>query len=170
MACHRPVQTGVHSIGHRGSSAGMVVRGRLRLATIVVLCGIVQSGVWPARAQSPAPSRPFHLGFTPHSPVPDEWGRFISYELLASHSDIISHTLQEGVPWIEASQSSDFCAYPSSLLRRWQDILAADLLFVPGHVRYVSIQPINSAYSGLAGFWGTDDAPLPSPWNGYDFD
>jgi hypothetical protein len=74
------------------------------------------------------------------------------------------------VPWVEALQGSDFGSYPPSLLQQWRDIRAADFLFVPAHLRYVSIQPINAAYSGLAAEWGTGDAPLPPPWDGLDFD
>jgi hypothetical protein len=117
------------------------------------------------------PTRPFHLGFTPMPPVYSELGFGVTYTYLQRESDLVSHTLQYGVPWSEALQSSDWRTYPANLRSSWEQLLAADNYFIPGHARYISIHPINYGYDGLAEYWGDRASqPLPSPWNTYAFD
>jgi hypothetical protein len=144
----------------------MVARRRSVFLAAALIIGLGPPFLARAQAQT---QRPFRLGFTPQAPVAEDWGAFISYGLLAAHSDIISHTLQDGVPWIEARTSSDVSAYPPSLQQRWHEIEQFDQAFVPAHARYVSLQPIDPAYAGLAGLWGTATIPPPSPWNTYAF-
>lgn len=125
----------------------------LLLAAIVV----------PASAQQ---ERSFRLGFTPLPPVYSDFGRGIVYSYLNVASDLVSHTLQDGVPWNEALLSSDWRTYPAGVLSKWRELATYDDYFIPGHARYVSIHPINYAYEGLAEYWG-DQAlmPLPAPWS-----
>jgi hypothetical protein len=136
-----------------------------------VLLASALSVVFAASSTAQPPSRPFRMGTTPLPPVWSSFGQDVAYSYLQVEADAVSHTLQHGVPWPEALHGSDWRTYPSSVLQTWGDIVTNDMLFVPGHARYVSIQPISSAYDGLAEYWGTDQLQaLPAPWNTKPFD
>ena len=115
-------------------------------------------------------TRSFHLGFTPfpgRDEVPD---RDLAYAHIRDHADIVAHTFQNGIPWPEALHSSDVWTYPPAVVNEWYMTLIRDMTFVPSHARYLSLQPINYLYDGLAAYWG--DVPqqtLPAPWNAYRF-
>ena len=38
---------------------------------------------------------------------------------IRDHADMVSHTFQNGVPWPEALNSSDFWNYPMSVIGEW---------------------------------------------------
>jgi hypothetical protein len=137
------------------------------LAVVAVTSAARPTSSW---AQTEA-TRSFHMGFTPFAPVFTDLGHQVAYGYLAQHADVVSHTLQEGVPWNEALQSSDWRTFPSSVLRKWGALVTADAAYLPRHAKYVSIHPISSAYDGLAEYWGDVPLqPLPAPWNTLPFD
>jgi hypothetical protein len=142
----------------------------LRMVILMTAIGAALA-VLPAHARAQEAARSFHMGFTPFAPVFSDLGHQVAYGYLAAHADVVSHTLQEGVPWNEALQSSDWRTFPSSVLDKWGQLVTADGAYIPGHARYVSIHPISSAYDGLAEYWGTAPLqPLPAPWNARSFD
>jgi hypothetical protein len=150
-----------------GGDAYRVARSLL----LVVVSVLGASHAAAGRACAQEATRSFYMGFTPFAPVFSDLGRSVAYGYLGAHADIVSHTLQDGVPWNEALASSDWRTYPRSVLDRWGELRTNDATFIPGHARYVSIHPIASSYDGLAEYWG--DAPLqplPAPWNARGFD
>lgn len=115
-------------------------------------------------------SRPFLLGMTPFPSSFDMPARDAAYVKIRDHADLVSHTFQNGVPWPEALNSSDFWTYPMSVVSEWYLTKVRDFTFVPNHPRYVSLQPINYLYNGLASYWGSvAHQPLPAPWDTYRF-
>lgn len=135
------------------------------LVLLIVLIG------FGGTASAQQATRSFQLGFTPLPPVYSQFGFDVAYTYLQRESDLVSHTLQYGVPWPEALKSSDWRTYPDNLKKAWEQLLAADEFFIPNHFRYISIHPINYQYDGLAEYWGEQSLqPLPSPWNTYNFD
>jgi hypothetical protein len=142
------------------------IRRHLAISRAVVALLLAVIAV-PASAQQ---DRSFRLGFTPLPPVYSNFGRGIVYNYISAAADLVSHTLQDGVPWNEALLSSDWRTYPSSLRSKWSELAAYDSYFIPNHARYVSIHPINYAYDGLAEYWGEQPAmPLPAPWSSLRF-
>lgn len=115
-------------------------------------------------------NRPFLLGMTPFPSNFDEATRDMAYVKIRDHADMVSHTFQNGVPWPEALNSSDFWAYPTSVVSEWYLTKVRDFTFVPNHARYISLQPINYLYNGLASYWGSvAHQALPAPWDTYRF-
>lgn len=143
--------------------------GASRVRRWTTLCLVVLASATGA-AQGTGSSRSFHLGFTPLPPIYSDYGRGIVYSYLQREGDLISHTLQHGVPWNEALHSSDWRTYPAGLRAMWEDIALYDGYFLPNHRRYVSIHPINYGYDGVAEYWGDQTTmPLEGPWAGYAF-
>jgi len=91
--------------------------------------------------------------------------------LLENHADLVSHSFQDGVPWPEALNSSDYRDYSRDLQQFWEMLRAVDESRLPGHQRYIVLNPINSiGFTELAPYWGqTPRMALPAPWDGYDF-
>ena len=140
---------------------------RRLVVTALLACAVAIGGASHAAAQP----RPFELGFTPLPPVYSTFGQNVVYGYLQQHGDLVSHTLQYGVPWPQAYASSDYHTYPAGLRSTWEALAATDATFIPGHARYISIQPINYAYDGIAEYWGDRTLmPLPAPWNARGFD
>ena len=145
----------------------MTTAFRRLVARTVFAAVLLAAVVVPTSAQQ---ERSFRLGFTPLPPVYSDFGRGIVYGYMSAASDLVSHTLQDGVPWNEALLSSDWRTYPSSLRSKWSELATYDNYFIPNHARYVSIHPINYAYEGLAEYWGEQPSmPLPAPWNSLRF-
>lgn len=121
---------------------------------------------------SPDRSRPVLQGFTSLAPADTPGGRVAAYALLRDHADLVAHSLQDGVPWPEALASSDVATYPASLRATWASLRAHDETFVPGHARYLMLNPIDTAnYSAIAPYWAEQTIqPLPAPWSSYEFD
>lgn len=114
--------------------------------------------------------RPFRMGFTsiPPENVPSGWEA--GYTMLRDHGDLVAHNFQEGIPWPEALLSTDHTTYPQNLQDHWTVLTDADGGVIPGHSRYLLINPIEVLYEGLALYWGdTNRMPLPPPWDEYEF-
>lgn len=111
-------------------------------------------------------------GFSSLPPADSDTGRYAAYALLRGHGDIVAHSLQDGVPWPEALASSDPSTYPASLVATWARLRALDDTFVPGHARYLMLNPVDTAnYAALAPDWADASInPLPAPWSSYEFD
>jgi hypothetical protein len=79
-------------------------------------------------------------------------------------------SFQEGIPWVEASKSSDLKTFPAAVQAHLATIASRNAKYVPRHPIYLSVNPINLDFLGLAPYWGTTtNQPLPDPWNTYDF-
>ncbi len=115
-------------------------------------------------AESPSPTRSYHLGFTPFPYDISQAAIDYVYTTIGNDADIIAHHFDEGVPWPQALAGSD---YLQNVLDDWEQRKSKT---PAGHKVYVAITPINTARNGLALYWGSDDnLPLPPPWNGYAF-
>lgn len=107
--------------------------------------------------------RPFYMGFSPWmyeaSFAAQEW----TYNRIAADGDIISHHLEEGVPWPEAYDGLDF---PPSFQAEIDGRVGRK---VPGQKVVLQISPLNIRRDGMAFYRG--DTPnretLPAPWNTY---
>jgi alpha-glucosidase len=95
-----------------------------------------------------------------------------AYAALVGHADIVSHTQQDAVPWVQALTSANYRDYSAYLQSFWDLFVAADSAVVPGMPRYLMLNPIDpSSYTGLAPQWDNQITfTLPAPWNGYNFD
>ncbi len=105
--------------------------------------------------------RSFSMGFTPwlydFTPTAIE----STYSYINSHSDIISHHLEQGIPWSEALAKK---SYHANLMWEWnfRKISTASNLKV-----FVSISPLNQSRTGLADSWGSSaHMPLPAAFAG----
>lgn len=95
------------------------------------------------------------------------------YETIRDHGDLVCHTFQDGVPWIEALDSSDYADFPSQLVADWQDLLDKDAIYIPDHPIYVVLNAIDSkSFRGLAPSWTNAGVlqPLPAGWENHGFD
>jgi alpha-glucosidase len=122
---------------------------------------------------SPAaePQRRVLQGFSSMPPSFTDTGWQKAYSAVLSHGDMISHTQQDAVPWVQALTSSNYRDYSSYLQAFWDLFRAADSGVVPHLPKYLMLNPIDPAtYTGLAPQW--DDQivfTLPPPWNEYEF-
>ena len=115
-------------------------------------------------AESPSPTRSYHLGFTPFPYDISQAAIDYVYTTIGNDADIIAHHFDEGVPWPQALAGSD---YLQNVLDDWEQRKSKT---PAGHKVYVAITPINTTRNGLALYWGSDDnLPLLPPWNGYAF-
>ncbi len=112
-------------------------------------------------------TRSFRLGFstTPFENIDK------TYLLIKKHGDLVSHSLVDGVPWIEALSSSDYRSYSQDLQRWWEYLRKKDEKYIPGHKKYIVVSPIESSkFKTLAPYWGKQrNMPIPSPWDKYEF-
>ena len=118
------------------------------------------------------PTRHVLQGFSSLPPAftADGWQR--SYSTLLAHADIVSHTQQDAVPWVQALTSTNYRDYSSYLQAFWDLFRAADAAVIPGMPQYLMLNPIDpSTYTGLAPQWDNQITfTLPPPWNSYGFD
>jgi alpha-glucosidase len=122
---------------------------------------------------APAPdiARPVRQGFSSIPPMFTAEGWQRGYTMLRDHADLVSHSLQEGVPWPEALLSSDPDTYSDHLRMHWQLMRSANEAVIPATPRYLMLNPIETiSYARLAPYLGERDyMPLPAPWDTYDF-
>jgi alpha-glucosidase len=120
---------------------------------------------------APAPERRVLQGFSsiPPNTTTDGWGA--GYIRLRDHGDLVSHSLQEGIPWPEALLSSDPRNYSQHINSWWSLLKSADEAVIPDKPRYLMINPIETvSYGKLAPYLGERDyMPLPAPWDTYEF-
>lgn len=106
----------------------------------------------------PAP-RPFYLGMTPFPPSFDEKGVDAAYAALAKHTDLVSHHLDDGVPWPEALARAPF---PKHV----EDDLKLRLDRTPKNAKiFLSCTPLALTRDQLAGRWNTaSNQPRDGAW------
>lgn len=116
-------------------------------------------------------SKPVKQGFSSIAPAFTREGWQQGYSILRDHADIVSHSLQEGIPWPEALLSSDPSTFSEHLLSYWNLIKSANEAVIPTIPRYLMLNPIETiSYAKLAPYLGERDyMPLPPPWDSYDF-
>lgn len=126
-----------------------LMHGLRLLAVAVVLCMGTQ-------AQA-ANTRPFLMGFTPW-PWDTEWAALQdTYNFINANADIISHHIEEGVPWTEALADT---AFHPQMMQGWT--LRRDLTG-PGLKVFLSLSPIDQMRTGLARYRGeAPQMPLPA--------
>jgi hypothetical protein len=141
---------------------------RLTAARVAVALTIAGTPVTSGFAQPVL--RTFRLGFSAFPTSDSESERNLAYMMVRDHGDLVSHSFQQGVPWPEALVSADYRSFPSGVINEWGMAAFRDATFVPNHSKYISIQPINFAYNGLADYWGASPSqPLGPPWDGVRF-
>jgi len=131
----------------------------------LLLMGCIGVDPEPVEEEVLPDNRPFLMGFTPWpydgTLEAVEW----TYQTIQANGDLISHHMEEGVPWDEALASDP---YPVEMVNE-----------VNGRVgRYtgedeilLQINPLNMARDGLSLVRNAEvNAPLTAPWSGYGFD
>lgn len=136
----------------------------------IVYVGTEGGGVFRSDRTPPPTKRTFHMGFTsiPPANTSDAW--IDVYTALRDHADLVVHNFQEGVPWVEALQSSDYRDYSQNLQAQWELLRSADQAVIPDHDVYLMINPIETSYQRKAPYWGESTGmPLPPPWDALPF-
>jgi hypothetical protein len=107
-------------------------------------------------------SRSFYLGFTPFPPVISVQGVSDVYSFIAQHADMVTHHLDNGVPWGQSFTNQEYSAhYYEDVARRTRNI-------PHNHKVYVVITPLNFERDGIASTWGESDNMLTqAPWSDY---
>ncbi|MBI4976811.1 MAG: hypothetical protein HZC28_04975 [Spirochaetes bacterium] len=117
-------------------------------------------------AQNPAMpgARPFRMGFTPW---PYEFTAVAverTYSFIAAHGDIISHHLDNGVPWDEMLTNG---AFPAPVEKEIADRLSRKR---SGQKIFLSLNPLELDRRNLAGYWNTaTQMPLAGLWKSRSF-
>jgi hypothetical protein len=109
--------------------------------------------------------RPFLMGFSPwpYAATPEavDW----TYQTIQDNGDIISHHMEEGVPWDEALADDP---YPQAMVDEVNGRLAR---YTGNEKILLQINPLNMERNGLAAIRGASaNMSLSAPWTGYDFD
>ena len=140
-------------------SRSVVRRGSKFLNLIALL-------VYMAACSDSSPqSRNFFMGFSPWPYDATIEAVDWTYATLAAKGDIISHHMEEGVPWPEALTNGPLSLSFSNEIRGRLDRKIA------GQKVLLQISPLNTLRDGLALYRGTNQTmALPFPWNGYAFD
>lgn len=112
----------------------------------------------------PKATRSFYMGFTPFPyDISNEAVDYV-YNKLATDADIISHHFDDGVPWPEALNGSDFHI---NIMNDWQYRLSRT---PASHKILLSVTPIRFFRDGLAPYKAEKgDLPLPAPWDTISF-
>lgn len=115
-------------------------------------------------AQTPT-TRSFYMGFTPFPYDISFEAVDFTYATIKTDADLIAHSLDNGVPWIEALADKP---YSQHVMEDWN---LRKSRTPAGHKVYVQINPLNLFKDGLALYRGNDDdMPLPAPWKDYPLD
>ncbi|MCK5126421.1 MAG: hypothetical protein KAR42_09210 [candidate division Zixibacteria bacterium] len=119
----------------------------------------------PTEPPPPGQTRSYYLGFTPLPHAVNIQALEYVYSKLETDADIISHHLDDGVPWPEALHGDSFHV---NIMDDWNGRKNA----TPAtHKTFLSITPIAITRDTIAPYRGeTADMPLPSPWDTYTFD
>jgi hypothetical protein len=109
-------------------------------------------------------TRPFYLSFTPFPYEISTQAIDFSYDRISKDADMITHSFDEGIPWIEALNNQPFS-------KKIQDDWTNRLSKTPkNHKIFVQQSPISFYREGLALYRKDDDnIPLPKPWDTYLF-
>ena len=109
-------------------------------------------------------TRPFYMGFTPWPWALSSEAEEQTYQFINQHADIISHHLEEGVPWDEALADLPF---NPKMMESW----ALRKRMTGKHLKvFLSISPINQLRDGLAAYRGAEyHMPLSPAFKGRAF-
>jgi len=130
-----------------------------------VLLGAVLLGTMPVHGQAAPTTRSFYMGFTPFPYDISFEAVDFTYNTIRTDADLIAHSLDNGVPWVEALTDAP---YNKHIMDDWTQRKNNT---PTGHKVFVQINPLNWIKSGLANYRGKDDdMPLPSPWDTYTLD
>ncbi|HBI39158.1 MAG: hypothetical protein A2015_12735 [Spirochaetes bacterium GWF1_31_7] len=106
--------------------------------------------------------RSFLMGFTPWPHNATEEAVNWTYEKTNENGDIISHHIEQGVPWPEAYNGISFSAEFQT------EIDSRILRYRAGKKVLLSVSPLNMERNGLAFYRGSSESMvLPSPWDSY---
>ncbi|MBD3318026.1 MAG: hypothetical protein GF344_19760 [Chitinivibrionales bacterium] len=104
--------------------------------------------------------RSFYMGFTPWPYAATEAAVEWVYTNVAENGDIISHHIEEGVPWPEAYEGTSFSPGFRTEINGRVERRAS------GQRVVLSVNPINIDRDRLAPYRGVTEAEdLPAPWN-----
>lgn len=109
--------------------------------------------------------RPFAMGFNPWfydaTLEAMEW----TYRAINEKGDVISHHMEEGVPWPEVAADAPFAKdFAESIDQRIRHTAAGKKILL-------SLNPINPGRDGLAFYRGSSiNQPLPVPWDRLELD
>ena len=109
-------------------------------------------------------TRSFDMGFTPWPWALNSDALDVTYEFINQHSDIISHHIEEGVPWDEALSGQPF--HPK-MMASWE---TRKRMISPDLKVFLSISPINQLRNGMADYRGADyQIPISAYFKGKKF-
>lgn len=109
--------------------------------------------------ESAVTTRSFYMGFSPwlydNTLDAQDW----TYTKIMENGDIVSHHIEEGVPWPEAFAGTAFSeSYTNEILTRLQRTPANKKVLL-------QISPLNNARNGIANYRGNSvNEPLPAEW------
>jgi hypothetical protein len=133
---------------------------------LILLCAICFCCVFSAckKEKETHSSRNFHMGFTPWPYDATQQAVDWTYTTIFSEGDIISHHMEEGVPWQESYEHTEF---PKEFMNEIQSRINKNY---SNHSILLSLNPLNMERNSLALNRGSSEAmPLPEPWNTYSF-
>jgi hypothetical protein len=137
----------------------MYIQTRLMRATVVLFSLMFLHAV---SCNDDGGRRAFNMGFSPWLYDATLEAQDWVYGKLSSEGDIISHHMEEGVPWSEAYSGAEFSTeYRAEIQSRLDRKVA-------GQKVLLSISPLNGGRNGMALYRNDKiNDPLPAPWNGY---
>lgn len=110
-------------------------------------------------------TRHFRMGFSPSAYEVSPGATGYVYDKLETEADIISHRFDNGVPWTESLNGSD---YDKHIMDDWAYRKSKTN---PSKKTVVSVTPLNFSRDGLANDRGVENnMPLAAPWDTYKFD
>ena len=116
--------------------------------------------------QAPMPTaRSFRMGFTPlpYDLTPEAFAE--TYDRIADHGDIVSHLLDEGVPWTAAANGTTFHPNVEADIQRRITGTRGDSAV------FLSVTPLGQDRVSLAGEWAESGGmPLPESLQGLTLD
>lgn len=122
----------------------------LRFVALVLLLLVSRTG------QAADQTRPFYMGFTPWPWDSSPHAVTDTYQFITRHADLISHHIEEGVPWVEAGEGKPF---PPEMLAAWNSRKNS----TPRKMKvFLSLTPLNQERNGMALNRGSSfQMPLP---------
>lgn len=132
---------------------------------LLATCGGTASDIpAPAPTADIAPVRPHStaMGFTPWPVDLSQNGVNRTYAFIRSHSNLVAHHLDGGVPWDEALAGAQL---PNHLRQDWSTRRSN----TPSTSKvFLAVTPLNFGRDGLAAAWTNsgDNQPLRAPWTG----
>jgi len=110
-------------------------------------------------------SRSFYMGMTPMPYDRSVQAVRDTYKMINSHTDIIAHHLDSGIPWPEALANKRYHPKVNGNIRFRMKQLR------PGGKVYLAVTPIALWRDRLTGYWGKNEhMKRPSGWENKDFD